>query len=144
MSRLTTLLDPPDLAVIVDVQQATESGPSGTPGRLGSGAVLSEFSSLARGSVTPPPLYSAARSFFDQLAADGLRVLEPNNAYTSRSDDVSVMLRTQSILLLGFPGADRHFDRSFPTAHLDDVVSLTKALVYASSLAVVMAGGARG
>lgn len=141
MSRLTALLDPPDLAVIVDVQQAAETGPPGTPGRLGSGAVLSEFASLARGAVTPPPLYATARRFFDELARDGVRVLEPNNAYTSRSDDVSVMLRTQSILLLGFPGKDRHFDRAFPTAHLDDVVALAKALAYSSGLAMAMAGG---
>ena len=145
MSRLTSLLDPPDLAVIVDVQQAASpDSPFGTPGLPGAGAVLSEFSSLARGSVTPPPLYAAARSFFDQLANDGVRVLEPNNAYTSRSDDVSVMLRTQSILLLGFPGADRHFDQAFPTAHIDDVVTLTKALVYSSALSAVMAGAVNG
>lgn len=140
MSRLTAVLDQPDLAIIVDVQQAAESGPPMTPGRLGSGAVLSEFASLARGAVTPPPLYASARSFFDQLAEDDVRVLEPNNAYTSRSDDVSVMLRTQSILLLGFPGKDRHFDRAFPTAHLDDVVMLAKALVYSSSLGSMMRG----
>lgn len=144
MSRLTARLDAPDLAVIVDVQQAASPGlASGTPGRLGSGAVLSEFSSLARGSVTPPPLYAAARSFFDKLAPDGVRVGEPSNAYTSRSDDVSVMLRTQSILLLGFPGADRHFDRAFPTAHIDDVVALAKALVYVSALGAMMRGSAR-
>lgn len=144
MSRLTTLLDPPDLAVIVDVQQAAplDLSPS-TPGWPGAGAVMSEFSSLARGSVTPPPLYQAARSFFDQLAEDGVRVGEPNNAYTSRSDDVSVMLRTQSILLLGFPGRDRHFDKAFPTAHIDDVVALAQALVYVSVLGAMMAGGAR-
>jgi hypothetical protein len=144
MSRLTAALDPPNLAVIVDVQQAAPLDcPPGMPGRLGAGAVMSEFSSLARGAVTPPPLYAAARSFFDQLAQDGLRVGEPQNAYTSRSDDVSVMLRTQSILLLGFPGADRHFDRGFPTAHIDDVVALAEALVYVSALGAMMAGGTR-
>lgn len=144
MSRLTALLDPPDLAVIVDVQQAASPDlPPGTPGRLGAGAVLSEFSSLGRGSVTPPPLYRAARGFFDRLAEDGVKVGEPNNSYTSRSDDVSVMLRTQSILLMGFPGRDRHFDRAFPTAHLDDVVALARAIVQVSALGAMMAGGAR-
>jgi hypothetical protein len=51
------------------------------------------------------------------------------------------MLRTQAILLLGFPGADRHFDRAFPTAHIDDLVALTKALVYVSSLGAVLGRG---
>jgi len=142
MSRLTARLDAPDLAVVVDVQQAASPDlPPGTPGRPGAGAVLSEFSSLARGAVTPPPLYAAARALFDRLEGDGARVGEPGNAYTSRSDDVSLMLRTQSILLLGFPGTDRHFDRAVPSANLGDIVALAKAVVYVSALGAMMAGG---
>ena len=70
----------------------------------------------------------------DVIAEFGVRVQESNNAYSSRSDDVSVMMRTPNVLLLGYPGFNRHFDRGLPRAHLDDVVNLAKAVVYASVL----------
>jgi hypothetical protein len=139
-SRIVAGLSPPDLAIVTDMQQAggdpvstIEDGPSNTT-RLGQGAVLSEFSSLARGAVTPPHLYVLARHWSNQLAQMGVKVQESNNAYTSRSDDVSVLLRTPNILLLGFPGFNRHFDRSEPSANLSDIVGLSKALVYVSVL----------
>jgi hypothetical protein len=68
------------------------------------------------------------------MAPLGTRVQESNNAYSSRSDDVSVMLKTPNIILLGFPGVNRHFDKGEPRAHLDDVVDLAKSLVYFSAL----------
>ena len=70
----------------------------------------------------------------DVIAGFGVRVQESNNAYSSRSDDVSVMMRTANVLLLGYPGFNRHFDRGLPRAHLDDVTNLAKAVVYASVL----------
>jgi len=84
--------------------------------------------------VTPPDLYVLARHVTGLLAALGVRIQESNNAYSSRSDDASLMLKTPNILLLGFPGFNRHFDRGEPRAHLDDVVHLAKALVYMSVL----------
>ncbi|MDQ0392924.1 hypothetical protein [Labrys monachus] len=140
-SRIVSLLPAPDLAVVADMQQA--GGGTGAenplPGpenstRLGEGAVLSEFSSLARGAVTPPALYALARHLAGLLPAAGVKVQESNNAYTSRSDDVSVILKTPNILLLGFPGFDRHFDSAVPRAALSDIVDLSKALVYTSLL----------
>lgn len=65
-----------------------------------------------------------------RLAPFGVRIQESNNAYSSRSDDVSVLLKTPNILLLGFPGFNRHFDLGEPRANLHDVVNLSKALVY--------------
>lgn len=135
-SRLVARLPAPDLALIADMQQ---SGDPNRPGanfgtRLGGGAVLSEFSSRARGAVTPPPLYALARHLVALLADIGVRVQESANVYTSRSDDVSVMLRTPNILLLGFPGFNRHFDNGDPGADLSDLVDLAKALVYMSLL----------
>ena len=139
-SRIVGMLPPPDLAIIADVQQAggdpsatVGQGPANTT-RLGQGAVLSEFSSLARGAVTPPHLYALARFWSERLADVGVKVQESNNAYTSRSDDVSVLLKTPNILLLGFPGFDRHFDRAVPSANLFDIADLAKALVYVSAL----------
>ena len=140
-TRIVTLLPVPDLAVIADVQQAGGAPEADTRGgvqnttRLGGGAVLAEFSSLGRGAVTPPHLYAQARHVAALLAELGVAVQESNNAYSSRSDDVGVMLRTPNILLLGFPGFNRHFDHGPPRAHLDDIVYLAKALVYVSALA---------
>ena len=70
----------------------------------------------------------------DVIAEFGVRVQESNNAYSSRSDDVSVMLKTPNVLLFGYPGFNRHFDRGSPRAHLDDVIHLAKVVVYASVL----------
>lgn len=139
-ARLVANRRPPDLAVVVDMQQADE--PRAHDGeetiRLGSGAVFSEFSSLARGAVTPPPLYACLRELMGRLSQIGVSVCESSNSYTSRSDDVSVMMATPSIVLLGFPGLDRHFDRAFPRAHLMDLVNLSKALIYVSALSTMM------
>ena len=100
--------------------------------------MLSEFSSLARGAVTPQPLYALARHLADLVSRLGVSVQVPHNSYTSRSDDVSVMLKTPNILLMGFPGFDRHFDQGVPSAHPSDIVHLAKTLVYASFLQPVL------
>jgi hypothetical protein len=143
-SRIASLLPPPKLAIVADVQQGGGDPDADTRGgvenstRLGGGAVLSEFSSLARGAVTPFDLYASARRMADVIAEFGVRVQESNNAYSSRSDDVSVMLKTPNLLLLGYPGFNRHFDRGLPRAHLDDVTHLAKAVIYASALGPIL------
>lgn len=145
-ARIIDRLPAPDLAIVVDMQQAGGDRdddaapmlPENTT-RLGQGAVLSEFSSLARGAVTPQPLYALARHLTELLAPLGVAIQESNNAYTSRSDDVSVLLKTPNILLLGFPGFDRHFDKGPPRADPADLVDLAKALVYAALLRPVLA-----
>lgn len=139
-SRIASLLPPPQLALVADVQQGGGDPDAYTRGgaenstRLGDGAVLSEFSSLARGAVAPLDLYAVARRVADVIAGFGVRVQESNNAYSSHSDDVSVMMKTRDVLLLGFPGFNRHFDRGLPRAHLEDVLHLAKAVIYASAL----------
>jgi hypothetical protein len=147
-SRIVSLLPAPDLAIVADMQQARgRSAPDGANETcIGKGAVLSEFSSLARGAVTPPHLYALARHLAARLAEVGVRIQESSNTYTSRSDDVSVLLKTPNILLLGFPGSNRHFDDAEPTANLFDVVDLAKALVYVSALRSVLTGreGSKG
>jgi hypothetical protein len=143
-TRITGLLPAPKLAIVADVQQGGGDPDADTRGgaenstRLGGGAVLSEFSSLARGAVTPFDLYSLARRMAHGIADFGVRVQESNNAYSSRSDDVSIMMKTPNVLLLGYPGFNRHFDRGLPRAHLDDVTHLAKAVVYASALAPIL------
>jgi hypothetical protein len=142
-SRIISVLPPPDLAIISDVQQAggdpaaaAHSGIENST-RLGAGAVLGEFSSLARGAVTPPHLYALGLKMAKIVAPAGVLIQQSNNAYASRSDDVSVMLKTPNILLLGFPGLNRHFDLGLPRANLYDVVNLAKAIVYYSALVPV-------
>lgn len=139
-SRLISLLPAPELAIVADVQQGGDDPDVDARGglvnssRLGEGAVLAEFASLGRGAVTPPDLYALACYMANLLGAFDVKVQESNNAYSSRSDDVSVMMKTPNILLLGFPGFNRHYDRGEPRAHLDDVVHLAKALVYMAAL----------
>lgn len=134
--RLLAATPAPRTTFVIDMQQTAAEGNSGPDGAgiPGSGAVLSEFSSRARGAVTPPHLYAAVRVFAAGLEARGATVRETSNLYTSRSDDVAVMQRSPGIVLLGFPGGDRHFDKALPTAHIDDLVSLSRALVYMSFL----------
>lgn len=137
-ARIIDGLSPPDLAIVADMQQAADPGAASVDRdnstELGKGAVLSEFSSLARGAVTPPHLLALARHFAQMLPDLGVRIQQSNNAYTSRSDDVSVLLKTPNILLLGFPGLDRHFDTAEPKANLGDIVDLSKALIYMALL----------
>jgi putative aminopeptidase FrvX len=139
-TRILNLLPVPELVVVSDVQQmGFDSPPStccgGSDGpKLGEGAVLSEFSSLTRGAVTPPHLYALAVEFVAALQEVGVKVQISNNSYTSRSDDVSVMLKTPNVLLLGFPGFNRHFDLGEPTANIYDLVNLAKAIVYFAAL----------
>lgn len=140
-TRIVGRLPAPELAVVGDVQQAgggeghadTRGGPENST-RLGAGAVLAEFASLGRGAVTPPHLYALARAYARQLQGADVAIQESNNAYTSRSDDVSVILKTPNVLLLGFAGFDRHFDLAEPSANLHDLVSLSRAYVYFSAL----------
>jgi putative aminopeptidase FrvX len=139
-ARILNLLPVPELVVVSDVQQTGGDHPPNTPGgsevgpKLGAGAVLSEFSSLTRGAVTPPHLYALAVEFVTILQEVGVKVQVSNNLYTSRSDDVSVMLKTPNVLLLGFPGFNRHFDLGEPTANIYDLVNLAKAIVYFAAL----------
>ena len=138
-ARILNLLPVPELVIVSDVQQSGGDGPPNIPDavrgtKLGEGAILSEFSSLARGAVTPPHLYVLAVEFVGALREVGVKIQLSDNSYTSRSDDVSVMLKTPNVLLLGFPGFNRHFDLGEPMANLYDLVNLAKAMVYFAAL----------
>ncbi len=66
--RLVASRPPPDLAIVSDMQQAAVGavGP-----HLGAGAVLSEYASLGRGSVTPPHLFAAAVEWSQHACGPG-------------------------------------------------------------------------
>jgi hypothetical protein len=94
------------------------------------GASLAEYSSGGRGSVAPPWLYHSVRELFVPLAADGAIPVRANvGGYVPRSDDVVAMTYSNRVIILGYPGINRHFDRGLPTANLHDLVSLARALV---------------
>jgi hypothetical protein len=139
-ARMLNLFPVPELVIVSDVQQAggkihpNHSDRGGEGPKLGEGAVLSEFSSLARGAVTPPHLYVLAVELAAALREVGVKVQLSDNSYTSRSDDVSAMLKTPNVLLLGFPGFNRHFDLGEPMANIHDLVDLAKAMVYFAAL----------
>lgn len=93
------------------------------------GASLAEFSSHGRGSVAPPQLYAAARDLLckGNPITDAVR---PNvGGYVPRSDDVVAMTRTNRVLILGYPGINRHFDHGLPAANIHDLMHLARALV---------------
>lgn len=92
------------------------------------GASLAEFSSHGRGSVAPPHLYAAALRLLRQSPA-ARSVRQNIGGYVPRSDDVVAMTRSNRVLVLGYPGLNRHFDRGLPTANVHDLIELTRALV---------------
>lgn len=118
------------LTVVIDIHGVPDSDAPHVRGHtVPWGASLAEFSSHGRGSVAPPQLYAAARSYLceDNLIAQGAR---PNvGGYVPRSDDVVAMTSTNRVLILGYPGLNRHFDRGLPSANIGDLMQLARALV---------------
>ncbi|MBU05950.1 MAG: hypothetical protein CL877_08390 [Dehalococcoidales bacterium] len=92
----------------------------------GSGALFAGFAGGTRGGVTPPNVLAAIRELAGFSTNRGIPLTE-NPSYISRSDCVSAMMATQNVVLIGFPGAYSHFDKT-PRAHVDDLVTLSKSL----------------
>lgn len=117
------------LNVAIDIHGVPLSDREAVQGhRVPWGASLAEFSSHGRGSVAPPQLYAAA---LRHLTGDstGLRVRQNVGGYVPRSDDVVAMTRSNRVLVLGYPGLNRHFDHGLPTVNVHDLVELARALV---------------
>lgn len=93
------------------------------------GASLAEFSSGGRGSVSLPEIVITLSETFSKLEDRGIRVQQNIGGYVPRSDDVVSMLYSNRLVILGYPGINRHFDRGLPTANLHDLVNLARALV---------------
>lgn len=92
------------------------------------GASLAEASSNGRGSVAPPHMFVAIRNDLLSMKRDGVAVQPNRNGHVPRSDDVVVMTHTNRVLVLGYPGSNRHFDNGLPTANVEDLASLARAL----------------
>lgn len=110
-----------------DVNQQELLIDAGQPSQFGDGALFSGMSSGTRGAVVPPQLVDFAREMTGELANHNIHLTE-NRSYVSRSDDISAMQFTQSVMLFGFAGTSSHFDKT-PTMRCDDLVNLTKTLV---------------
>lgn len=130
-TRLYRRISPAPLTVAVDIHGLSEADRQACGSHERSwGASIAEASSSGRGSVTPPHLYRAVRQITDGLAADYGLTVRPNlSGHVPRSDDVVAMLETNRLVVLGYPGSNRHFDRGLPTANLLDLQMLSKALV---------------
>ena len=127
----------PDLVVVSDVQEAEDmaDGPGAGRQGMGQGATFAGVSSLGKGGVVPPPLLAFQRSLATFLRREGVLLRENTGGYLSRSDDVSAMLYTPNVAMIGFLGVHRHFDGGVPRANLADLVHLAKTLVVYSLIA---------
>ena len=136
MSRLLHRTPAAELPELVVVSDGHGQGPyldAGEPTYFGRGALFSGASSKARGAVTPPQLVAFNRELISFLNRHGIAAAE-NPGYVGRSDDISAMQYTQNVVILGSAGSSSHFHRT-PTAHCQDQVNLTKALVIYALLA---------
>ncbi len=121
----------PNLVLVSDVMEGKDmsDGPGATGIRLGEGATYTAGSSRGKGAVVPPPLLSFQEDLSDFLSPKGIHLKANRDGYSSRSDDVSVMMYTPNVALIGFLGTDRHFDQGTPQAHLADLMHLAKTMV---------------
>lgn len=102
--------------------------------RLPWGASLAEYSSGGKGSVARPDIYASLMQALEPLASRGVRVRANIGGHVPRSDDVVAMLHSNRVVILGYPGENRHFDRGLPAVNLQDLVDLARALVVVGAL----------
>jgi hypothetical protein len=122
----------PDYVIVSDGHKMEE--PFDRPEVLfGKGATFAGYSSLTRGSVTPPQLLAFTREFAAELGDHGISLLE-HGGYAGRSDDISAMQFTQNVSLIGYPAAYTHFDQP-PLAYLSDLVNLAKSVTMLAFMA---------
>lgn len=121
----------PNLVMVSDVQEGKDmsDGPGATGIRLGEGATYTAGSSRGKGAAVPPALLSFQEELSDFLSPRGISMKANRDGYSSRSDDVSVMMYTPNVALIGFLGTDRHFDQGIPQAHLADLMHLARIMV---------------
>ncbi len=136
MTRLlhrTPVTELPDLVIVSDGHGQGPYQDAGEADYFGRGALFAGVSSKARGAVTPPQLVAFNRELIGFLNSQGISAAE-SPGYVGRSDDISAMQYTPNVVILGSAGASSHFHRT-PTAHCQDQVNLTKALVVYALLA---------
>ena len=119
----------PDLVIVCDVQGGSREEDAAPAAVMGEGAAFAEVSSLGKGISVPPTLYGFQHDLAAFLKAKGIRLRENKGHYLSRSDDVSAILYTPNVSLMGYVGTNRHLSRGLPQASLRDLVDLARTLV---------------
>ncbi len=135
--RLIDLFPAPQMSIVADLQE-NHGGTDLNSTGIGEGALLAESSSSGRGAVLPPHIYRVAELIGDKIASYGIDIQKSNGRYTSRSDDVSLFMKTPRILLMGVLGKNRHYDRGKPIASLADIAHLARAFIYYSIMPKVL------
>lgn len=129
-ARLFRHLDDAPLTVAIDIHGVPDADAAVVDGhRRPWGASLAEFSSHGRGSVAPPHLFAGVADLLCDLGDRDVVVRQNVGGYVPRSDDVVAMTHGNRVVILGYPGVNRHFDRGLPAVHEDDLVHLARALV---------------
>ena len=130
-ARLLRYFEQPELVIGSDIHEAQEMYGGGGPKQFkpGDGASFSEKSSAGVGEITPPHLYELQRQLALELDSVGIQLRENLGGYVSRTESVNAILRTPNVALLGFLGANRHFQGDVESANIRDLVNLAKAIV---------------
>lgn len=134
-ARLLRRLEPAPLTVAVDIHGLSSAELERSENfRRHWGASIAEYSSGGKGSVSRPDIYASLMHFLQPLGARGIQVRPNIGGHVPRSDDVVAMLHSNRVVILGYPGENRHFDRGLPAANLHDLVDLARALVVVGAL----------
>lgn len=130
-ARLLRWFAQPKLAIGSDIHETMEMYGGRGPANfsMGQGASFTEKASLGVGEITPPHLYALQRQMSTEFRSVGIRLKENFGGYVSRTEGVNAMMRTPNVALLGFLGANRHFQRGAEQANLNDIVDLAKSIV---------------
>ena len=134
-SRLLRQVEPAPLTVAVDIHGLNRSELDACDNHWRPwGASLAEYSSGGKGSVARPDIIATLTHTFGLLSGRGIRVRPNVGGHVPRSDDVAAMLHSNRVVVLGYPGVNRHFDRGLPAVNVHDLVDLARALVVVGAL----------
>ncbi|MFP3855337.1 MAG: hypothetical protein ACLFWD_13695 [Anaerolineales bacterium] len=129
--RLLPHFDQPSLVIASDIHESTDMYGGGGPDGFvqGQGASFTEKASGGLGEITPPHLYELQRQLSKELSGVGIQLRENLGGYVSRTEGVNAMYRTPNVALIGFLGANRHFQRDVESANIHDLVNIAKTVV---------------
>lgn len=134
-ARLLNKVEPAPLTVAIDIHGLNKSDLAKSLNHEQHwGASFAESSSGGRGSVASPELFLKLSEAFGLLAELGISVNHNIGGYVPRSDDVIAMLHSNRVVILGYPGLNRHFDRGLPRVNIHDLVDLARALVVVGAM----------
>ena len=125
--RILPYLDNLDLVYISDLHYMPNEKIAKK--HIGSGAIISEFASKAKGAVTPPWLFEIISHISKQITPDIKTNIAPIS-YASRSDCVAFFKNNINIILAGIPTLNRHYYKGIPKCSIVDIVNLSRFLTF--------------